>query len=128
MKIRHAAALALVGWYLMVPPPQTDPVNGLPNGAPNLLARFRYWRNEGSFDTAKECNSMLESNIQLMRQIEANVRSEHKSEQQEVAEEDKRDHDAKLPKGWSYKMRHYGMTADMSAQYVATDDPRLKEN
>jgi hypothetical protein len=126
MTLRHAATLALVGWYLMTPPPHPDPVTGLPNGVPNLSAPFEYWQNEGSFDSAKDCNSMLESNIQLSRQIEANVRSEHKSEQQELAEEDKSDHDAKLPKGWMRGMRHYGLTAAMSAQCIATDDPRLK--
>ena len=45
MKIRHAAALALVGWYLLVPLPG-DP------GAPISL-----WSQIGSYDTAKECTA-----------------------------------------------------------------------
>jgi hypothetical protein len=44
MKPRHAAALALVGWYLMVPP--TTTVDAPP---------FKYWRQEASFDSAHEC-------------------------------------------------------------------------
>jgi hypothetical protein len=42
MKPRHAAALALVGWYLMA---SADP--SLPLSA---------WKNLGSFDTVTQCN------------------------------------------------------------------------
>jgi len=127
MKLCHAASIALVGWYLMSPPPQPDPATGFPNGQPNLLAPFEYWDNEGSFDSAQGCNSKLESDIRLLMQIEANIRKEHQSEQQELAEEEKMDQAAKLPRGWHHGMRHYGLTAAMSAKCIATDDPRLKE-
>jgi hypothetical protein len=43
MKACHAAALALVGWYLMVPPGR------------EFNAPFKYWLQQGSFDSAKEC-------------------------------------------------------------------------
>ncbi len=43
MKPRHAAALALVGWYLMVPAPG------------NESAPLQYWSQLGSYDTAKAC-------------------------------------------------------------------------
>jgi hypothetical protein len=33
MKLRHAAALALVGWYLMMPPPQNVSSGGCGNGS-----------------------------------------------------------------------------------------------
>jgi hypothetical protein len=49
MKQRHAAALALIGWYLMVPPTkdanQIDPSVPLPN-----------WVVLRAFDTADACN------------------------------------------------------------------------
>jgi hypothetical protein len=45
MKPRHAAALALVGWYLMVPP--SEHVN-LP------ISR---WNHIASFDTADKCEA-----------------------------------------------------------------------
>ncbi len=48
MKIRHTAALALVGWYLMVPPP------GSPPGETEGLRR---WQILSSFDSAKECEA-----------------------------------------------------------------------
>ena len=47
MKPRHAAALALVGWYLLVPAPgdETQPLS--------------YWSHVESYDTAKECQQGL---------------------------------------------------------------------
>ena len=52
MKPRHAAALALVGWYLMVPPlGESDSTKGWVDfGAP-----LATWFLSKSFDTAKEC-------------------------------------------------------------------------
>ena len=44
MKPRHAAALALVGWYLMVPPPD------------NLTAPISAWEVAASYDTGKHCS------------------------------------------------------------------------
>lgn len=48
MTLRDAAALALVGWYLMLPPIQND-------SWPNTDAPLSQWSIGGSFDTAKEC-------------------------------------------------------------------------
>jgi len=52
VKARHAVALALVGWYLMVPP---TPIRH-PQPDANMPPISR-WENRGSFDTAKECDS-----------------------------------------------------------------------
>lgn len=47
MRPRHAAALALVGWYLMVPlSSPRDPIS--------------QWYQVHSFDTAAQCNAVLE--------------------------------------------------------------------
>jgi hypothetical protein len=51
MKPRHAAALALVGWYLMVPP--------ISNGTPAIAAPLSRWEIQESYDTAVECQSNL---------------------------------------------------------------------
>jgi hypothetical protein len=48
MKLRHAAALALLGWYLMVPIPGNDPI-------PDPASSFSKWVNIHSFDSAKQC-------------------------------------------------------------------------
>jgi hypothetical protein len=126
MTSRHAAAFALLGWYLMTPPPQLDPNTHLPNGNPDLGAPYKYWRNEGSFDSAKECKIERESDIELHRQIDAKIRREHRSEQQETALELKMDETYHAPKGWSHGMRDFGMTAAISAECISSDDTRLK--
>ncbi len=51
MKKTHAAALALVGWYLMMPP--RDPLTALPDHS----APMTRWLQLEAFDTAKECQA-----------------------------------------------------------------------
>ena len=51
MKLRHAAALALVGWYLMVPPP-IGKGEMIDLKAP--LAKWNHW-GESPFKTEKDC-------------------------------------------------------------------------
>lgn len=55
MKFSHAAPLALVGWYPMIPPATwlSGPENSRPDGgAP--LSQWQIW---ASYDTAKQCES-----------------------------------------------------------------------
>jgi hypothetical protein len=49
MNLHHAAALALVGWYLMVPPLTSD--NKIHDAAP-----IAEWQILDSFDTAQHCD------------------------------------------------------------------------
>jgi hypothetical protein len=49
MKLRHAAVLALVGWYLIAPPAKND--NDLRYNAP-----LSQWTIEHVFDSAVECD------------------------------------------------------------------------
>lgn len=55
MKRLHAVALALVGWYLVVPPPNRmrDP----------QTISFRSWRIQESFDTAADCEKARKETI-----------------------------------------------------------------
>ena len=50
MKLRHAAALALVGWYLFLPPPPIPP-----DPLPAKLPPVSKWLYFAAFDSAKEC-------------------------------------------------------------------------
>ena len=52
MKLRHFAALALVGWYLMVPPLAADRTN-------DASASLSRWTISDSFDSAAECRETL---------------------------------------------------------------------
>lgn len=63
MKPRHAAALALVGWYLMTPPLYKD-------GELDEKAPLKEWTIINSFDTATECS---ESVIETSRQMNADT-------------------------------------------------------
>ena len=54
MKHRHAAALALVGWYLMVPPPVLHSSLPVDLGAP-----LSEWRLFSLHDSAAECERAL---------------------------------------------------------------------
>jgi hypothetical protein len=51
MKLHHAAALALVGWYLMVPPLTNAP------SKVDIEAPLTSWKVYKTFDTPEECNS-----------------------------------------------------------------------
>jgi hypothetical protein len=59
MRIRHVAALALVGWYLMLPPPPTDSSDSeramMGNAKVLLGAPLSLWAVYDSYDTAIEC-------------------------------------------------------------------------
>jgi hypothetical protein len=57
MKLRHAAALALVGWYLMAPP--------LSLGQPETNAPLSEWAVTGSLDTAEECGTVKTQVVQM---------------------------------------------------------------
>ncbi len=56
MKFCHAAALALVGWYLMQPPM-------LSSGGEDHSASLAKWAIIGSFDAAKECEAYRDRHI-----------------------------------------------------------------
>ncbi len=55
MKPRHAAALALVGWYLMVPQPDA------PEKAANAPLSKWKWNQMGTFVSASDCEKEKES-------------------------------------------------------------------
>jgi hypothetical protein len=55
MTLRHAAALTLIGWYLLAPPIVHDPGHW----HPNLAAPLNEWIVGKSFDTATECEKRL---------------------------------------------------------------------
>ncbi len=52
MKLRHAAALALAGWYLMAPPLNVG-------GKVDVEMPFRKWTQLATFDSAPDCQKAL---------------------------------------------------------------------
>jgi hypothetical protein len=101
-KPRHAAALALVGWYLMTPPLKT--------GGPDNDAPRSRWNIEHVFDSAADCDRvMTQWHRRATRLFEAigNKKKRLDPPDQEVTIE-----------------QLYGLA---NCDCIATDDPRLKE-
>jgi hypothetical protein len=98
MKLRHAAALALVGWYLMLPPPFGQ-------------ASLDQWDILSAFDTAQECEN---HKSELLRVV-----SDPKQFAKFAAEAKKQD------PTWN---RDTAISRIQGSECVSTDDPRLKRN
>ncbi len=96
MNLRHAAALALVGWYLMTP--LGDPKTG----KMYYEAPLKYWRIDDSFDSAKECKQGLLRNLDWFQQHQPKVTFDKDS-----------------PDTLGYR-------GAIAALCIGTDDPRLK--
>jgi len=106
MNPSHAAALALVGWYLMVPPAADS---GLPFDAP-----ISQWRHIGSVDSAAECEHIL---VKLQSDSSAETKAEIKAWH------------AKYDHQHADRVLHALAVekTTKAAQCIASDDPRLKE-
>ena len=107
MKPRHAAALVLVGWYLMmpplvrVPPDPRDPSRD--SAVPDSDAPLGKWFWSGSFDSADACQ---------------------RSQEKEIAETQRRNSLSPSPPA---KVDRNVEVAFWVARCIASDDPRLKE-
>jgi len=98
MNRRHAAALALFGWYLMMPPPNWSKTN-------LSTAPLREWTLFGRYNSADECSD------ERFRMI----RVQYMAVLSDLAEGES---DPNLP----------SLHLDFkNARCIATDDPRLKE-
>ena len=108
MKPRHAAALALVVWYLMMPPTVTMNSNG-----PDLSAPLSKWVTGEEMNTLSMCEKKRKKNIFL----------EHNPyflfQQYTDAEKSAR------PKGYVFNIAKIQEFAD-TQKCIASDDPRLK--
>jgi hypothetical protein len=116
MNLRHAAALALVGWYLMVAPLQSR--ENWDSLVPN--PPFGRWFTRDAFDSADACGK---------------ARTELTTRMDNATEEDYhrwlagRPSSDELLREWSgqYSPMSAIRLSNHQAQCVATDDPRLKE-
>lgn len=108
MKLGHAAALTLIGWYLIAPP-----INS--RGDIRADAPLAYWELEMSFDSATGCESARTA-LQDWA-IEDKPRSEAQFEAAESA-----------PEGFSLLYRLYQLEVRVpAAKCIASNDPRLDE-
>jgi hypothetical protein len=107
MKLCHAAALALVGWYLMIPPIEFESQAITSNVHVSSDAPFSKWEMSGSFDTAKECDAA---------RLAIGSPSDSRHELSGGNDAAKAVHE-----------KAYIEIAKGNSQCIATDDPRLKE-
>ena len=119
MKLRHTAALALVGWYLMVPYPD------VPGKSPNFKAPLSQWNQMGAFDTAPACDKERESRRKLaLRALE-----QVKREMEASPDTGKRPLSEVAPKVYDDTVTATTFELAMeAARCIASDDPQLKGN
>jgi hypothetical protein len=122
MNLRHTAALALVGWYLMVPPLTSEEHHF------NFNAPLAQWEQQGEFDTADSCHAMLderrESTSRQLAQVVSNLEAAMKS-----LPSDKKGKplDQTLPDLYEAdEYAAYANSRNSMSLCIATDDPRLK--
>jgi hypothetical protein len=104
MKPRHAAALALVGWYLMAPPLYK-------NGKHYIVVRdapISHWKIDESFDSAAECQQGILDNVRSMRNVAIAA--------------------GECSATPGTECNSVLLKRSTLAECIATDDPRLKEN
>jgi hypothetical protein len=114
MTLRHAAALAFVGWYLMVPPASPDR-DALPG---RLIADVQTkplsaWEIERSYDSARDCMAERDARIKLAAKQPAGPVSFSIPLSDSDSKEFNKD---------EMHMQQ------MDSQCIETDDPRLKGN
>src|SRR5208282_990037 len=121
MNPRHAAALALVGWYLMVPPPTVDLSTRLPTTKPNLDAPLRYWDTFGNFDSAQDCESARLNAPANNRYLSEMFKTPQTPQQREQVnrELEKKNN---WSKGWLSAWGKYEEIRPSFAECFATDD------
>jgi hypothetical protein len=110
MNLRHAAALALVGWYLMVPPMCAD--HPVPAWCRESTDPVRQWAIREKFNTEKECNAKLNSWRERTRPTVVCGSSDQKSCWNELS-----------------PLQHRVVIDEMDAKWancISSDDPRLK--
>jgi hypothetical protein len=112
MKLRHAAALALVGWYLIVPP--------LLKKGVDLSAPLSQWVPLTSYDRAKQCEdekaSTQDAAPERLSQLKSQLRGLGIKDDPAVNKE-------RLKIGHDM---YFVEVVFPLAQCVASDDPRLK--
>src|SRR5713101_185922 len=114
MRPRHAAALALVGWYLMVPPISD-------RGHVELDKPLSTWQQDGAFEAGSDCRRAIDNELTCDGAI-------YQGTAQEI------DQACKFAPGTKPRtddvMRlaaHFRLARYAHALCIATDDPRLAD-
>jgi hypothetical protein len=79
MRLRHAAALALVGWYLMLPPVNQDTAS-----VDSKAAVVHWTKLDGKYETEKACAKALSDHNPLIEAIDGSGYARAKKVQAEL--------------------------------------------
>jgi hypothetical protein len=112
MKSRHAAALALVGRYLMVPPMADQALTDL--AQPRLIegaAPLSLWEIRRAYDTAEECEK---AEWEIRRPAIAAISKKFLANEKSLKDG-----------STTERIRSIDIAQDTVAKCIATDDPRL---
>jgi hypothetical protein len=117
MNFRHAAALALVGWYLMLPPVD------IPSGRYVEEAPIASWRKLVEYDTFTKCENRRQNDLRFY----FSSLNWAKPDNREVERFDAMiDSENGWPSGTTRKIDAHMLQGYVSRRCIATDDPRLK--
>ena len=113
MKLRHAAALMIAGWYLLLAPyhsgvPNHPAASKSPSGLYDFSAPLSSWTKQGSFNSEADCKRKKDSLYR--QQLDENTLAKSTG------------NSPRLEKRASFNQ----MARFFHAQCIATDDPRLK--
>jgi hypothetical protein len=120
MNLSHTAALALVGWYLMVPPHRLR--NGQVLVGVDKSASISKWTIDDSFDTAVGCQDTKWKQIQEAIKARTSNTCAEAPDDHPVKRSDTR-----VSSAPNATITCFAMAEWEAGQCIATDDPRLKE-
>jgi len=116
MKSRHAAALALVGWYLMMPPVD------IPTGKYVEEAPIASWRKLVEYDTFTKCENRRQDDLRFY----LSSLNRPKLSDREVEKLDTMlDSENGWPSGTTRKIDAHMLQGYVSRRCISSDDPRL---
>jgi hypothetical protein len=101
MNLRHAAALSLVGWYLLQPPRSAP-------GKFDASAPLSKWEQDSTHDSSAACEQAKLAMVYVSEMLLTSLRKSSESEHTRA--------------NVQFILRRY-----FAARCIATDDPRLKE-
>jgi hypothetical protein len=107
MNLCHAAALALVGWYLLIPP-VFSPMGDHPRAFNDLNASLNRWDIQASFDSETSC---VKEKERIRNEAPLRLKFAH-----EHPDQDQNGNIVAVAEAWQ------------RAECIASDDPHLRES
>ena len=119
MKLRHAAALALVSWYLMIPPVD------IPTGRYVEEVPIASWRKLVEYDTFTKCENRRQDDLHFyLSSLNRPKLSDRKVERLDAM----LDSENGWPPGTTRKIDAHMLQGYVSRRCISSNDPRLKGN